>query len=830
MADPWLLRYEGVDAESEGLREALCAVGNGYVVTRGAAPESVADGVHYPGTYIAGCYHRAVSRTAGREVSNEDLVNCPNWLPLTFRSAGGGPWFGGSGDAGPPQPPTAEQPPAAAVRPVGGAAPAQDAGAVRATREVLELDLLRGVLTRRLTTEDGQGRITEVIQRRLAHMGQPHLVALETTLVPRNWSGLLEVRAALDGTVTNTGVARYRGLASRHLVPTAQDGAGEVVWLEAGMDASALRVAEAARIRVHGAGVPAAVKRRTTARPGWVGQDLTVRVAQECPVTVEKVVAVCTSRDRELGTAAPASSARRLVARAGSFTDLLDEHVLRWEQLWRRCRTDIDRPQDTGNLRLYIFHLLQTCSEHSADLDVGIPARGLHGEAYRGHVFWDELFILPFFNLRFPERSRAVLRHRHRRLGEARHAAREEGRAGAMFPWQSGSDGREETQRLHLNPRSGRWLPDRTRLQRHAGSAVAFSVWQYCRATGDVDFLARYGAELLLEVARFWGSTAWYDRTRDRYRITGVMGPDEYHTGYPWSARPGLDDNAYTNVMAAWVLSRALEALELLPPYRRQELSERLGLDREELNHWEEVRRRLAVPFHQGVISQFDGYERLQELDWDGYRRRYGDIRRLDRILEAEGDSPNRYKASKQADALMLCYLFSADELLPLLARLGCPADPELLPRTVAYYLRRTAHGSTLSAVVHSWVLARSDRAASWRFFREVLAADVHDIQGGTTAEGIHLGAMAGAVDLLQRCYTGLDVHDDVLRLSPELPAQIGRLDVDLRFRGHDGIHVHVDAHRLHIALPPGPAAPIRVEYKGRTAVLEPGSGIAWPL
>uniref|UniRef100_UPI003F55925F glycoside hydrolase family 65 protein n=1 Tax=Peterkaempfera podocarpi TaxID=3232308 RepID=UPI003F55925F len=818
--DPWLLRYEGVDAESEGLREALCAVGNGYLVTRGAAPECMADGVHYPGTYVAGCYHRAMSRIAGCEVVNEDLVNCPNWLPLTFRPAGGGPWFGQSDDAAPSEPPEV-------VGPVGGAAPA---GSVRATREVLELDLLRGVLTRRLRTEDGQGRITEVIQRRIAHMGQPHLVALETTWVPRNWSGLVEVRAGLDATVSNTGVTRYQGLASRHLVPRAQDGAGDVVWLEVGMDASPLSIAEAARIRVQNAGVPAAAKRRTTARQGWVGQDLTVRVGEGRPTTVEKTVAVCTSRDRELGTASPASSARRLVARAGAFDDLLREHTLCWEQLWRRCRTDTDRPQDTGNLRLYIFHLLQTCSEHSVDLDVGIPARGLHGEAYRGHVFWDELFILPFFNLRFPERSRAVLRHRHRRLAEARHAAQEEGRAGAMFPWQSGSDGREETQRLHLNPRSGRWLPDRTRLQRHVGSAVAYSVWQYCQATGDADFLARYGAELLLEVARFWSSTAWYDHTCDRYRITGVMGPDEYHTGYPWSARPGIDDNAYTNVMAAWVLGRALESLDLLPPYRRQELSERLGLDREELNRWEEVRRRLAVPFHQGVISQFEGYERLEELDWDGYRRRYGDIRRLDRILEAEGDNPNRYKVSKQADALMLCYLFSADELLPLLRQLGCPAEPGLLPGTVAYYLRRTAHGSTLSAAVHSWVLARSDRAASWRFFREVLAADVHDIQGGTTAEGIHLGAMAGAVDLVQRCYTGLDVHDDTLRLSPELPAQLGRLDVDLRFRGHDGIHLHIDARGLHVALPPGPADPIRVEYKGRTAVVEPGSSIAWPL
>jgi hypothetical protein len=108
-----------------------------------------------------------------------------------------------------------------------------------------------------------------------------------------------------------------------------------------------------------------------------------------------------------------------------------------------------------------------------------------------------------------------------------------------------------------------------------------------------------------------------------------------------------------------------------------------------------------------GIISQFEGYDALEEFDWDGYRERYGDIHRLDRILEAEGDTPNRYKVSKQADVLMLFYLFSADELALLFEQLGYPFDHETIPKNVEYYLARTSHGSTLSQVVHSWVLAR---------------------------------------------------------------------------------------------------------------------------
>src|SRR5205085_10583918 len=141
-------------------------------------------------------------------------------------------------------------------------------------------------------------------------------------------------------------------------------------------------------------------------------------------------------------------------------------HRTAWAQLWRHAVLDV--PNSAGPiLRLHLFHVLQTLSPHTAELDVGVPARGLHGEAYRGHVFWDELFVLPYLNLHFPEVSRASLDYRHRRLPAACRSAREVGRAGAMYPWQSGSDGREGTQQLHLNPRAGRWLPDHAHRQPH---------------------------------------------------------------------------------------------------------------------------------------------------------------------------------------------------------------------------------------------------------------------------------------------------------------------------------------------------------------------------
>jgi trehalose/maltose hydrolase-like predicted phosphorylase len=787
--DPWLLRYTGFGAAQEGLREALCAVGNGYAVTRGAAPESVADGVHYPGTYLAGCYDRSTSFIQGRTVVNEDLINVPNWLSLTFRAEGAGVWLGGL-------------------------------PAVEVIDQHLELDLRQGVLTRRALVVDGSGRRTRLVQRRLAHMAQPHLLALHTVLVPENWSGRLDIRSAIDGTVANTGVARYSGLNNRHLDPVGQGADGPVLWLEVAAQGSPLHIAMAARTSVlHGAR-PSAVTRENEQRDGWTAQVLTVDAVEGVPVTVDKTVAVHTSRDPAVDD--PLRAALRLAARADGFEELLGSHALRWRELWRRCRTEADFRGD-GPLHLYLFHLLQTVSEHSADLDVGIPARGLHGEAYRGHVFWDELFVLRVLNLRLPELSASVLRYRYRRLDEARAAASDAGLRGAMYPWQSAADGTEETQQLHLNPASGRWLPDHSHLQRHVGSAIAYNVWQYYQATGDTAFLEAAGAEMLLEIARFWACTAVWDGTLERFRIRGVVGPDEYHDAYPWATTPGLDDNSYTNVLASWVLARALETLQVLPEYRRDELLERLSLGPEELDRWQAVSRRLHVPFHAGVLSQFDGYERLAELDWDGYRSRCPDIRRLDRILEAEGDSVNRYKASKQADALMLYYLFSPTELHNLLRRLGYRAGHQLFRATADYYLQRTSHGSTLSSVVHAWVLARSDRRASWRFFRDALASDVHDVQGGTTAEGIHLGAMAGTVDLLQRCYTGLELRQNTLWLAPHLPGPLRNLELDLRYRGSRGVLVSVDHKQVSVRVAETRTDPITIGLRGSRFTIRPG-------
>ena len=797
----WSLVYEGYDPAAERHREALCTLGNGYFATRGAATDSVAGPHHYPGTYFAGSYNRLVSEISGERIENEDLVNWTNWLVLRIRPEGED-WL------------------------------SVDDAKVLDYRQ--ELSLRDGVLHRDIRLGHGDGRITRWRERRLVAMHNAHMAALSVEITPENWSGTLTICSALDGSVQNTGVERYKKLASHHTRCVARrELAEDTIQLIARTTQSRTEVAQTARTRVFRDGERVIPSTRTEERDDWIGQKLDVDVVADVPITVEKIVGLFTSRDR--GMADPGYSSARTVARSGRFDTLLGTHARSWQTLWDEFDFELETPGNNETalkLRVHVFHLLQTVSPHTLATDAGVPARGWHGEAYRGHIFWDEIFILPLLNLRMPLLTKTLLRYRYRRLREARYAAREAGFKGAMFPWQSGSDGREESQRIHLNPRSGRWTPDLTYLQRHVSANVAYCVWKYFQVTGNPEFMTLYGAELFFEIARFWASVAEYNEAEDRYEIRGVMGPDEFHTAYPGQeeSSPGLNNNAYTNVMVAWVLARAFDLLERLSPHRAQEVRRRLRITDEELALWDAISRRLKVVFHDdGIISQFEGYEDLEELDWDAYRAKYGDIHRLDRILESEGKSPNHFKLSKQADVLMLFYLFSAEELTSIFERLGYAFDPETIPKNVRYYVQRTSDGSTLSHIVRSWVEARSDREGSWQYFLNALGADIDDIQGGTTAEGIHLGAMAGTVDILHRCYTGFETRGNVLHFAPTLPRDVHKLSVTIRYR-QQRIVVTIDHKTLSLHSMPGRGAPITVCYGDDVRPLHSGDQISWPI
>lgn len=603
--DPWMLIYHGFDSAHEGHREALTTLGNGRMATRGSLPEYPEDGVHYPGTYVAGLYNRLVSRIHGRTMKEEHLVNLPNWL-LVDVSMDAGPWW--------------------------------SSGGLTARDERRELDVKTGVLRRSVTLADSEGRRLKVVQRTFVSMEDPHVAVQQTAVTAEAWSGTVTIRTGIDARVRNSNVPGYVGSTARHLRVTDLRAEGELLRCEVQTKQSRVLIGTAVAVTNDAADATPGTPLRAQGR---IHRDVDVRVVDGVTVTFTKVMSLFTSKDAAISAPMDAATARVKTA-VTDVAALEDRHREAWRRLWSRCQIVLDAdPLTQLVLNLHMFHLLQSVSPHTSELDAGISARGLHGEGYRGHVFWDEVFVTPVVGLRFPQTARALLDYRWRRLGAARAAAKQLGSDGAMFPWQSGSDGTEETPTHIYNSRSSRWFPDNSHRQRHVGLAIAWNAWQHFQSTGDRLWLAEKGAEILIEVTRFFVRLATYNAEDDRFHITGVMGPDEFHDGYPGSPGGGLRDNAYTNVLASWTCSRTRDALELLTGYAREDLVERLGVTEAELARWTHVASRLAIPFHEdGILSQFDGYEDLREFDWVAYRQRYGNIGRLDLILEAEETRP----------------------------------------------------------------------------------------------------------------------------------------------------------------------------------------------
>ena len=791
-ADGWDLTYNHFNPADEKLRETLTAIGNGYLGNRGSFEGESASDVHYPGTYIGGVYNKLATMVGGKRVYNNDFVNCPNWTLVELA-------IGRSDFVSPLK--------------------------MKILSYKHHLDMKAGVVARTIVAKDARGRVTRIGIRRVASMHDPHLCALQFDVTPLNYSSSIRIRSALDGRVINDNVARYRQLNQKHLAPVSRGKAGRTVFLHTETNRSKYQIVMHAKTIVYQGKSRIRSAGEIQSRKGYIAEIFTLNVAENTTCRLEKMVSVFTSLDE--GVRDPRTAGRQALSTIKSFADVYRPHVRAWANIWKVAdiRIDGDRFMQKTT-RLHIYHLLVAASPHNVKIDAGITARGLHGEAYRGHVFWDELYILPFYNLRFPQISRALLKYRYQRLDGARQYAAENGYRGAMYPWQTADGSEEETQSVHYNPADGSWGPDLSRRQRHVSIAVFYNVWRYFNDTGDKQFLRQYGAEMMLEIARFWASIAQWDDVSDKYSIAGVMGPDEFHEKLPGSEVPGVKDNAYTNIMVVWLLEKVMEAIDSLSSGTLKRLKEKIGFEIKETKKWQEIRQKLNVVMTEnGIISQFDGYMGLKEINWEHYREKYGNIHRMDRILKAEGDSPDAYKVAKQADTLMTYYVLSPEAVGDILTQLGYPAaDPfDVMKKNYAYYEQRTCHGSTLSKVVHAIISSYMDNEeTAWQWFVEAMESDIYDSQGGTTPEGIHCGVMAGTLDVITRYFVGIDFSKPVPQFTPHLPGHWNRLVMEVH---HRKVCYHIDLSQDKIRLTLKGATKTRqpVKVNGRTTMLSGG-------
>jgi alpha,alpha-trehalase len=375
----WVFRYDRWDPDDQQVREALCTLSNGYWGTRGAAEEATQSGCHYPGAYLAGGYDRLDKIIAGETINHEVLVNWPNWLYLTF-SLEDGSWF--------------------------------DLEKVHIRNYCQKLDLQRGMLTRDIHIVEPEGRETHLHSVRLVHMRYPHLAALKWTFIPQNWSGRIRIRSGMDARIINENVERYDEMNGKHfrVLKSGLHRQGELYMVTEALQ-SHLQTAQG--LRTHCSGAPV-IEQSVLQEPDIIMEEFLIDVDRHSTFQMEKITALYHSRDRAIFE--PRTAVQQALSAAGSFHQLQRPHQAAWSRLWEIGDIRIEsRPEDQLMLRLYLFHLLQTASPHLADLDAGLSARGLAGEMYHGHIFWDELFAFPFLNIRLPDVSRSLILYRARR-------------------------------------------------------------------------------------------------------------------------------------------------------------------------------------------------------------------------------------------------------------------------------------------------------------------------------------------------------------------------------------------------------------------------------
>lgn len=777
------LSFDCFDPRDERRREALFTLANGRLSLRGALPELstlAPDGTSYPGLYCAGWYDRSPRQVADTEVRLSALIRLPDPLGLNLGSAQR--WYD----------PRHQTP----------------------LNYHYALDLQTACLNRDFEVRL-DGLAVAVSERRFVSAADPRSIVLRWTLRNLGPATDLRLRATLDAGVENALIERNAAYEGRRLIRrqqlTSATGAAVRVAPLAGRG-------EACVATLLLSNLPLAWE--ASEQGQRLQHDSRISLASGQSLILEKCILVAVGEE----TTTCQAALDQLAAGAETcFAELERSHVAVWAERWSELQLET-APSLQRKLDFAAFHLLQTV-DHQGSHDQGLPPRGWQ-EGYFGQIFWDEIFALPWLASHFPLAARGLLDYRHRRLPKARERARRQGWRGALFPWRSGVDGAEETPPYQYFPLSGHWVRDRTFLQYHLGLAVAYNAWQFYLATGDLDFLGGVGGDLILEVARCCASQASFDERLQRYRIRGVVGPDEYHDAYPDADAPGLDDNAYTNLLAAWTLECAGRVLELLSPDHARVLCERLGLEPGEPAGWAAISANLYLPFREdGVLDQFSGFGDLLPAPPEWLKDHEGP--RLDWWLEARGDSCNRYQLSKQADTLMALHLLPPAELQRLLDRLGYRLDDVAERKTLDYHLARLSHESSLSKTVCAGALTSYDSQASWTFFSDSLDTDLGAAADSGAREGIHLAAMAGALDVLQRHYLGIWPTPDGLRVQPAPPAALPATRLQLLYRGRL-LQVSWEPPRLSVRLADPEAAPVKLLTSAGTFELRGTAVWSW--
>ncbi|RLD13259.1 MAG: glycoside hydrolase family 65 protein, partial [Caldiserica bacterium] len=445
-----------------------------------------------------------------------------------------------------------------------------------------------------------------------------------------------------------------------------------------------------------------------------------------------------------------------------NFDKLLEESFKIWQKRWEIADIKIrgDRDIERG-LRFNIYHLINSAPRK--EIDASIPARGVSGEGYRGHIFWDtEIFIFPFFVYLFPDIAKNLLLYRVKRLEKAREIAKANGYEGAMFPWESAHTG-DETTPSWSKDFDGRIIRIITHKQEHHITGdIGYALIFYFRMTQDYDFMLKYGLEMLFEIARFWNSRLEYNRRRKFYEIRKVMGPDEFH--------PDVNNNTYTNFLAKYILEEAVKTYKFFSfkfGKRFKKVIKRISLKKNEVMEWEKKAESIFIPCKRGIIESFEGYLKLKKYPLPHLNKHF-----LPEFPSVPLSKIHRTQFIKQPDVVMLFALFP-DRF-----------SFEEKKRNFLFYEKRTLHKSSLSPSVHSLVAAQLGMETfAYRYLKLSTNVDLQDVYGNTS-EGIHMANAGSCWQTFVRGIGGVREEEGTLLIQPHLPKHWKEISFKSFFKG----------------------------------------------
>ena len=723
----WLIVEDGFTAALANTYETLFTTGNGYLGTRGSLEEGHEGAL--PGTFLRGVFD-------DHDSAVPDLVKAPDWLMLAVVVNG--------------------------IR--------LDVTSVSVVRHRRMLDMREGTLFRDTVFEDWQGRRTRLETVHFASSADQHLCCLQARITPENHTAPVSVHSGIDGTGYNLDrrpiytepppddpqMKWHKWAKSKHFDQVAREQLPDGIYLETRTIDTGITIGYAARTTVWPA-VESSIEQRSK----YIEQVSRTQVAAGDTITVEKLAAVYTSRDVAAGSVRPACLDELRRHAAAGFAACRERNRAAWLAKWADSDVTIDGDPDAARaVRFSIYHLLIAANE--SDPRVSIGANSLSGERYRGHAFWDtEVFMLPFFIYTQPETARALLLYRYHTLDGARRNARDGGFRGARYAWESAGAGVETTPKWTVDGAHRIWMGEE---EIHVTAAVAYGLIDYVVATGDHTLMTDYGAEILFETSRFWASRL--EATPDgRYALSRVVGPDEFHEH--------VDNSAYTNYLVRWHLQQAAHVyadLAVTHPGELASLSERIGLNPDEVEEWLERARQIRLPGQgdDGVIEQFDGYFGLETLP----------------VTHDDNDMPmyppgyHHFNLAgtnliKQADVVMLTYVLP-DEF-----------PDEVKRASYDYYEPLTLHKSSLSTAIHSIMgIEVGDPRCAVQYFRRAAFVDLLDNQGNAQ-EGIHIASAGGTWQTIVCGFGGFRVRNAQMTFKPWLPPDWNTVDFRLKWHGN---------------------------------------------